>query len=98
MPIGDIKKVLIHQANEKMDEAILKRLFKICDGGEFQLRGHAHDHLLAGQQLGGHRADAARPDAEGQTGATTSWSPGTTIVFASVGAGMNINSVVYRLP
>ena len=31
LPISEIKKVLIHQANEKMDEAILKRLFKICD-------------------------------------------------------------------
>ncbi len=30
LQITDIKKVLIHQANEKMDEAILKRLFKLC--------------------------------------------------------------------
>ena len=38
LPIGDIRKVLIHQANEKMDEAILKRLFKICGGGESRPR------------------------------------------------------------
>ena len=36
LPIAEIKKVLIHQANEKMDEAIVKRLFKICDGGDYQ--------------------------------------------------------------
>ena len=38
-----------------MDEAILKRLFKICEAARYS-RDHAHDHLLAGQQLGGHRA------------------------------------------
>src|SRR3989344_3479956 len=32
--LNDIKKTLIHQANAKMDEAILKRLFKLCDAGE----------------------------------------------------------------
>ena len=29
LQLGDIKKVLIHQANEKMDEAILKNVFKL---------------------------------------------------------------------
>lgn len=29
--LSDVKKILIHQANEKMDEAILKRLFKLYD-------------------------------------------------------------------
>ncbi len=96
LPIGDIKKILIHQANEKMDEAILKRLFKIC-GGEYKPEvmpmiiswlGNSSvatvptllDLLLKGK-LEDHALAA-----------------GDNIVLASVGAGMNINAVVYRLP
>ena len=30
LKLSDIKKVLIHQANEKMDEAIVRGLFKLC--------------------------------------------------------------------
>ena len=32
LELGDIKKVLVHQANAKMDDAILKRLFKLYGG------------------------------------------------------------------
>ena len=28
--IKDVKKILIHQANEKMDEAIVKRFYRLC--------------------------------------------------------------------
>jgi 3-oxoacyl-[acyl-carrier-protein] synthase-3 len=93
--INDIKKVLIHQANEKMDEAILKRLFKLC-GGEYQAEvmpmiiswlGNNSvatvptllDLILKGK-MNGHQIVS-----------------GDIIVLTSVGAGMNINSVVYRL-
>src|SRR5660398_133052 len=31
LELADIKKVFIHQANEKMDEAILSNLFKLYD-------------------------------------------------------------------
>jgi 3-oxoacyl-[acyl-carrier-protein] synthase-3 len=94
--IQDIKKVLIHQANDKMDEAILKRLFKLC-GGEFKAEimpmtiswlGNSSvatiptllDLILKGK-LDDHRLAS-----------------GDAIVLTSVGAGMNINAVVYRLP
>jgi 3-oxoacyl-[acyl-carrier-protein] synthase-3 len=95
--IGAIKKVLIHQANEKMDEAIVKRLFKLCDGGEYQPgimpmiiswlgnSSVATVPTLLDLLLKGKLEDHAL-------------APGDTIVLASVGAGMNINSVVYRLP
>jgi 3-oxoacyl-[acyl-carrier-protein] synthase-3 len=96
LPIGAIKKILIHQANEKMDEAIVKRLFKIC-GGEYKPEvmpmiiswlGNSSvatvptllDLLLKGK-LEDHALTA-----------------GDNVVFSSVGAGMNINSVAYRLP
>jgi 3-oxoacyl-[acyl-carrier-protein] synthase-3 len=95
--IKDIKKVLIHQANEKMDEAIVKRLFKICDGGEYNAGimpmiiswlGNSSVatvptllDLILKGKLDGHGLAA-----------------GDTIVLTSVGAGMNINAVTYRLP
>lgn len=97
LPIAAIKKVLIHQANEKMDEAIVKRLFKICDGGEYKPEimpmiiswlgnsSVATVPTLLDLILKGKLDDHALVS-------------GDVIVLASVGAGMNINSVVYRLP
>jgi len=97
LPLAEIKKVLIHQANEKMDEAILKRLFKICAAGEFKAAvmpmtiswlGNSSVatlptmlDLIQKGKMNDHQLES-----------------GTAIVFASVGAGMNINSVVYRMP
>jgi len=96
LPITEIRKVLIHQANEKMDEAILKRLFKIS-GGEYKPEvmpmtiswlGNSSVatlptllDLIQKGKMNDHKLES-----------------GTAVVFASVGAGMNINSVVYRLP
>jgi 3-oxoacyl-[acyl-carrier-protein] synthase-3 len=92
-----VKKVLIHQANQKMDEAILKRLFKlygIKDIPEYIMPmtiswlGNSSVatlptmfDLLQRGELENHRLHS-----------------GDIAVFASVGAGMNINSVVYRMP
>ena len=96
LAIGDIKKILIHQANEKMDEAILKRLYKIC-GGVYKPEvmpmiiswlgnsSVATIPTLLDLLLKGKLEDHAL-------------APGDNIVLTSVGAGMNINSVVYRLP
>ena len=95
--IQDIKKILIHQANEKMDEAIVKRLFKICDGGVYKPEvmpmiiswlgnsSVATVPTLLDLLLKGKLQDHAL-------------APGDNIVLTSVGAGMNINSVVYRMP
>ena len=33
--IREVKKIFIHQANEKMDEAIIKRLFKLYGASEY---------------------------------------------------------------
>ena len=95
--IDDVKKVLIHQANEKMDEAIIKRLFKLYNKSEIpsdimpmmiSWTGNSSVatlptlfDLVKRGQLDNHRLSA-----------------GDIIVFASVGAGMNINSMVYRMP
>ena len=93
--LTDVDKVLIHQANSKMDEAILKRLFKMYGIDEIPegimpmtiaRLGNSSVatvptllDLIRHGQLDGHRLEA-----------------GDIVVFASVGAGMNINSVVYR--
>ena len=95
--LRDIAKVLVHQANAKMDEAIAKRLYKMCGLEEppedavpmtIDYLGNSSVatlptllDLIMKQKLGDHRLFS-----------------GDTIVFASVGAGMNINAMVYRLP
>jgi 3-oxoacyl-[acyl-carrier-protein] synthase-3 len=95
--LKEVKKVLIHQANGKMDEAILKRLFKLYDIKEIPVDimpmtiswcGNSSVatlptmiDLIRRGQLDNHRLD-----------------PGDIVVFSSVGAGMNINSMVYRMP
>jgi len=96
IPITDVQKVLIHQANGKMDEAILKRLYALYDVTEIpenvmpmtiERLGNTSVatiptlfSLLVKGQLSGH-----------------SIHPGDNLVFASVGAGMNINALVYRV-
>jgi 3-oxoacyl-[acyl-carrier-protein] synthase-3 len=97
LSITEIQKVLIHQANEKMDEAILKRLFKICGGGEF--KAEVMPMIISWL---GNSSVATLPTLldliqKGKVNGHEIVS-GSVIVFASVGAGMNINSVVYRMP
>jgi 3-oxoacyl-[acyl-carrier-protein] synthase-3 len=97
LPISEIKKVLIHQANEKMDEAILKRVFKICGGGEF--KPEVMPMIISWL---GNSSVATLPTLldlilKGKLD-DHAIASGDAIVFSSVGAGMNINSVVYRMP
>lgn len=97
MNITEIDKVLIHQANGKMDDAILYRLFKLYGIKEvpesimpmtISWLGNSSVatvptllDLLTRNELEEHRIIS-----------------NNNIVLASVGAGMNINSIVYRLP
>ncbi len=94
IPIEKIKKILIHQANEKMDEAIIKRFYRLVkaripDGimpMSIQKLGNSSvatvptllDLILKGK-LEGHQIEK-----------------GDAVLIASVGAGMNINAVVYQ--
>jgi 3-oxoacyl-[acyl-carrier-protein] synthase-3 len=93
--ISKIKKVLIHQANEKMDEAIIQRFYKLFEqkapDGIMPMSIHKlgnssvatvptlYDLLVKGQ-LEGHNLEQ-----------------GDVILFASVGAGMNVNAIVYQM-
>ena len=92
--IEDVKKILIHQANEKMDEAIVKRFYKLhkmempegimpmsintLGNSSVATVPTLYDLILKGQ-LKGHKINK-----------------GDVIIFASVGAGMNINAIVYK--
>lgn len=95
--VSDIKKVLIHQANEKMDEAIVKRLFRL-----YGIKNIPENMMPITLDKLGNNSVATIPimydmilkgKLENQhIGA------GDHIVFTSVGAGMNINAVVYKTP
>jgi len=95
--LNDVKKVLIHQANEKMDEAILKALFRL----------YGIENIPAGIMpmiisWTGNSSVATLPTlydliCKGRLEEHALHS-GDVVVFASVGAGMNINSMVYRMP
>jgi 3-oxoacyl-[acyl-carrier-protein] synthase-3 len=94
--LTDVKKVLIHQANQKMDEAILKRLFKL-----YKIN-HIPEHIMPMTiSWLGNSSVATLPTMldlllRGKLDNHDLHS-GDIVVFASVGAGMNINSMVYRM-
>jgi 3-oxoacyl-[acyl-carrier-protein] synthase III len=94
--IGDVRKILIHQANEKMDEAIVKRLFKLC--GADAIPGDIMPMTISWL---GNSSVATLPTlldllSKGEM-EDHEWEKGAIVVFASVGAGMNINSVIYKI-
>ena len=94
--LTDVEKVLIHQANQKMDEAILKRLFKLYEVEEIP------DHIMPMTiSWLGNSSVATLPTMLDlmQRGKLNNHQlhSGDIVVFASVGAGMNINSMVYKM-
>jgi 3-oxoacyl-[acyl-carrier-protein] synthase-3 len=97
LTLTDVKKILIHQANQKMDEAILKRLFKLYEAEEIP------EHIMPMTiSWLGNSSVATLPTLYDllQRGKLNNHrlQSGDIAVFASVGAGMNINAVVYRMP
>lgn len=92
--IDDVKKILIHQANEKMDEAIIQRFYKLYD------RPVPKDIMPMSIHELGNSSVATVPTLfdlliSGQI-ENQSIEKGDILLFASVGAGMNINAFVYR--
>jgi 3-oxoacyl-[acyl-carrier-protein] synthase-3 len=95
LDLADVKKIFLHQANAKMDDAILKRIFKLYEvsdipegimpmtiswlGNSSVATVPTLIDLVARGEMNGHHLEQ-----------------GDTVILASVGAGMNINSVVYR--
>jgi 3-oxoacyl-[acyl-carrier-protein] synthase-3 len=97
LSITDVKKVLIHQANEKMDLSIIKSLYKL-----YGLDSVPEDVMPMTIAWLGNSSVATIPTMFDliQKGRLEDHrlESGDIIVFASVGAGMNINSMVYRMP
>lgn len=97
LDIDDIDKILIHQANAKMDYAMISRLYKLYGRKEY-------DHAISPMTIQdlGNSSVATIPTmydliAKGEM-KDQSFKAGSNILFASVGAGMNINAIVYRFP
>jgi 3-oxoacyl-[acyl-carrier-protein] synthase-3 len=93
--ISDIKKIFIHQANEKMDEAIVKRFYELHD--------MEVPNGVMPMSIGklGNSSVATIPTLldmvrNGKL-ENQSIQKGDVVIFASVGAGMNINAIVYRV-
>ena len=94
MDIKDVKKILIHQANEKMDEAIVNRFYRLyktpVPEGIMPMSIHKLGNssvatvptlldLIKNNHMEGHQLNK-----------------GDIVIFASVGAGMHINAIVYK--
>ena len=93
--ISQLKKILIHQANEKMDEAIIQRFYKLYDQQMPEGIMPMSIHEL------GNSSVATVPTLfdlliKGKI-KEQSINKGDVILFASVGAGMNINAIVYKM-
>jgi 3-oxoacyl-[acyl-carrier-protein] synthase-3 len=94
--IENLSMVLIHQANHKMDEAMIKRFFELMDydaipddimpmtisklGNSSVATIPTLYDLIVTNKLDGHTLKK-----------------GDEILFASVGAGMNVNAMAYKL-
>ncbi len=92
--ITDLKKIFIHQANEKMDDAIIKRFYKLH---KFPIPPNVMPMSI--HELG-NSSVATVPTLldlviKGQI-KDQELVKGDIIMLASVGAGMNINSLVYQ--
>ena len=93
--IDKVKKVLIHQANEKMDEAIIQRFFRLYKQTPPEGVMPMSIHKL------GNSSVATVPTLydlliKGQI-ENQNLEKGDVVIFASVGAGMNINAFVYEM-
>jgi 3-oxoacyl-[acyl-carrier-protein] synthase-3 len=94
--LANIKKVLIHQANSKMDGAILSRIFRLY--GMKAIPEHIMPMTIA---KFGNNSVATLPILldmilKGKMDYQCIH-PGDYVIFASVGAGMNCNAMVYKM-
>jgi len=96
IPIQDVKKFFLHQANEKMDEGFIKALYKL-----YGLSDIPEDIMPMNIHKFGNSSVATIPTLYDlvHKGLLDNHSlhAGDVIMFASVGAGMNINAVCYRV-
>ncbi|MCA6454128.1 MAG: ketoacyl-ACP synthase III, partial [Chitinophagaceae bacterium] len=96
LQVTDVKKFFLHQANEKMDEGFVKALYKL-----YGLREVPDGIMPMSIHKFGNSSVATIPTLydlvkHEQLGAHE-LEKGDIILFASVGAGMNINAICYRV-
>jgi 3-oxoacyl-[acyl-carrier-protein] synthase III len=94
--IKNLKKIFIHQANEKMDEAIVQAMYRLYGYSEAPA-----DIMPMCIHYLGNSSVATIPTLydivlKGKD-VDHSVDNGDVILFASVGAGMNINAICYRI-
>jgi 3-oxoacyl-[acyl-carrier-protein] synthase-3 len=94
--LSEVKKIFMHQANAKLDHAVGERLFKL-----YGMKADLDAVMPMSIQWMGNSSVATVPTLfdmvrhENYQGHQVS--PGDIVLFASVGAGMNINAFVYRM-
>ncbi len=92
--INDLSKILIHQANEKMDEAIIKRFYRL-----YKIPVPKNIMPMTIHDLG-NSSVATVPTLldliRNNELEDHSFSKGDVIMFASVGSGMHINAIIYK--
>lgn len=92
--IKDLKKILIHQANEKMDEAIIKRFYRL-----YKTPAPEGIMPMSISKLG-NSSVATVPTlldlVKNGHLENHEISKGDVIMLASVGSGMHINAIVYK--
>ena len=93
--IQDVKKIFIHQANEKLDEAVLKYFYKLFE------MDIPENIMPISVDVFGNTSVATIPTLydivlkENFKGHQLN--KGDIILFASVGAGMNVNAITYQV-
>ena len=94
--IHDVKKFFLHQANEKMDEGFIKALYKLYDiktAPENIMPMSIHDLGNSSVATIPTLYDIVKKGKYKEH----QLHKGDIVIFASVGAGMNINAICYRV-
>lgn len=96
LQVTDVKKFFLHQANEKMDEGFVKALYKL-----YGLREVPQGIMPMSIHKFGNSSVATIPTlydlVKHEQLGSHELEPGDIVMFASVGAGMNINAICYRV-
>ncbi len=94
--IHDVKKFFLHQANEKMDEGFIKALFKL-----YGIKEIPKDIMPMSIHELGNSSVATIPTLYDRVKhgfyKEHQLHKGDIVIFASVGAGMNINAICYKI-
>lgn len=94
--VTDVKKFFLHQANEKMDEGFIKALYKL-----YGLKDVPAGIMPMSIHKLGNSSVATIPTlydlVKRECFGSHEIEAGDIVMFASVGAGMNINAICYRV-